>query len=83
MLRGIDTPTETPVGLVEDVLREIVYVADRGGGRIVASDREGEFFRQYRHPDFIDLRGVAVAPDGTALYALTSDGISSFPVTPR
>jgi len=83
MLRGIDAAVESPVGLVEDVLREILYVADRGGGRIVASDRDGDFFRQYRHADFIDLRGLAVAPDGTALYALTTSGISTFPVTPR
>lgn len=83
MLQGIDAPVESPVGLVEDVLREILYVADRGGGRIVASDREGAFFRQYRHADFIDLRGVTVAPDGTSLFALTSSGISSFAVTPR
>jgi len=83
MLRGIDSAVESPVGLVEDVLREILYVADRGGGRIVASDRDGEFFRQYRHADFIDLRGVAVAPDGTALYALTTSGVSTFQVTPR
>ncbi len=82
MLRGIDAAVDSPVGLVEDVLREILYVADRGGGRIVASDRDGEFFRQYRHADFIDLRGVAVAPDGTALYALTTSGVSTFPVTP-
>jgi len=83
MLRGIDTPPEAPTGLVEDVLREILYVADRGGSRIVASDREGSFIRQYRHADFIDLRGLAVAPDGTALYALTSSGISSFGISPQ
>ncbi len=83
MLRGIDSAVESPVGLVEDVLREILYVADRGGGRIVASDRDGDFFRQYRHPDFIDLRGVAVASDGTVLYALTTTGVSGFAVTPR
>ena len=83
MLRGIDAAVESPVGLVEDVLREILYVADRGGGRIVASDRDGDFFRQYRHPDFIDLRGVAVASDGTVLYALTTSGVSAFGVTPR
>lgn len=83
MLQGIDQPPEAAVGLTEDVLREILYVADRGGGRIVASERDGAFFRQYRHSDFIDLRGIAVAPDGTALYALTSSGISVFAVTPR
>jgi hypothetical protein len=83
MLQGIDELPNAAVGLVEDVLREVLYVADRGGARIVASDREGRFLRQYRHPDFIDLRGVAVAPDGTALYALTGSGIARFSVTPR
>lgn len=83
MLQGIDTEPTAAEGLVEDVLREILYVADRGGGRIVASDRAGAFTRQYRHPDFIDLRGLAVAPDGTSIYTLTSTGIARFAVTPR
>ncbi|MDA0815431.1 MAG: hypothetical protein O2924_02520 [Chloroflexi bacterium] len=83
MFQGIDQPPAAAVGLVEDVLREILYVADRGGERIIASDREGTFLRQYRHPDFIDLRGLAVAPDGTAIYALTGSGISRFAITPR
>jgi len=83
MFQGIDQLPTAAVGLVEDVLREILYVADRGGGRIVASERDGAFLRQYRHPDFIDLRGLAVAPDGTALFALTGSGISRFVITPR
>ncbi len=83
ILSGIDEPPESPTGLVEDVLRGLLYVADRGHSRIVAGESTGPFLRQYRHPDFIDLRGVSVAPDGTLLYALTGSGVSSFPIQPR
>ena len=83
MLQGIDEAPLAAVGLVEDILREILYLADRGGGRIVASDRGGAFLRQYRHPDFIDLRGIAVAPDGTFIFVLTGTGIARFAVTPQ
>ena len=51
-------------------------------GEIIGADWVGERFtarlRGRVAADWLD-----VAPDGTALYALTSDGISSFPVTPR
>lgn len=83
ILSGIDEPPQSASGLVEDVLRGLLYLADRGHSRIVASEGTGPFLRQYRHPDFIDLRGVAVAPDGTALYALTGSGITTFPIQPR
>lgn len=82
LLQGIDEPPQSATGLAEDVLREVIYLADRGNGRIVAGDRDGAFLRQYRHPDFIDLRGVAIAPDGTALFALTGNGIASFTLQP-
>ncbi|MCK9487316.1 MAG: hypothetical protein M0R73_11560 [Dehalococcoidia bacterium] len=83
ILSGIDEPPQSATGLVEDVLRGLLYLADRGHSRIVATEGTGPFLRQYRHPDFIDLRGVAVAPDGTALYALTGAGVTSFPIQPR
>ncbi len=83
LMSGIDEQPQAAAGLVEDVLRGLLYLADRGQSRIIATDRTGPFLRQYRHPDFIDLRGVAVAPDGTALYALTGTGVATFDIQPR
>ncbi|MBT5775466.1 MAG: hypothetical protein HOH95_13950 [Dehalococcoidia bacterium] len=78
LLIGIDRLPESPSGLTEDVIRALVYVADRGNHRIVVADRDGLFLRQYRHPDFDDLRAIALSADGETLYVLASDGITSF-----
>jgi len=80
LLQGIDRAPETTSGLVEDILRGVLYLADRSGNRIIAAERTGPFLRQYRHPDLIDLRGVAISPNGTTLYALTGSGVQSFPI---
>ncbi len=75
-LQGIDRALNAPVGLAAD--REAIYIADRGGRRIVVGDPGGAFLRQHTHPDFTDLRGVALAPGGDVLYVLTGLGILSF-----
>ena len=78
LLRGVDRPPQSPAGIVEDPLRGRFYVADRGGRRILVSDRDGAFVRQYRHPDFFDLRGLALSAGGGLLYVLTGAGIDAF-----
>ncbi len=80
LLIGIDEPPLTPSAIVEDGIRGLIFVADRGNGRIVVSDREGPFVRQYHHSGFADLRGLALSADGERLYVLTSDAIESFSV---
>ncbi len=75
-LQGIDRALNAPVGLAAD--REAIYIADRGGRRIVVGDPGGAFLRQHTHPDFTDLRGVALGPGGDVLYVLTGLGIMSF-----
>ena len=82
MLDGIDTPPKAPVALVEDVQRGLLFLADRGNKRIVVGDREGKFVKQYRNSAFADLRGLAIALDGSRLYLLSGDGISFFDVAP-
>ena len=82
MLEGIDTPPKTPVAVTEDTLRGLLYVADRGNRRFILGDRDGAFVRQYRNVGFGDLRGAAVAVDGTRVYVLSGDGIALFEVTP-
>ena len=34
--------------------------------------------RQYVHPRFLDLRGIALTQDGDTLFVLTGDGIDVF-----
>ena len=80
LLIGIDVPPLTPSAIIEDGIRGLIFVADRGNGRIVVSDREGPFVRQYHHSGFADLRGLALSADGERLYVLTGDGIESFSV---
>ncbi len=79
-LQGIDRPLNAPVGLVADA--DTLYIADRGGQRIVVGDPTGPFLRQYTHPDFTDLRGIALGPGGERLYVLTGSGILSFEPAP-
>jgi hypothetical protein len=76
LLQGIDKPPDSPVGLVEDTTRGLLYVADRSQQRIVVGDKSGPFVRQF------GLRGVALSGGGATVYVLTSDGISAFPALP-
>ena len=78
-LQGIDRVLNAPVGLAAD--SDTIYIADRGGNRIVVGHPGGAFLRQYTHPDFTDLRGIALASDGEVLYVLTGLGILSFEPT--
>ncbi len=82
LLQGIDKPPQMSIALSEDLLRGVLYVADRGNRRVVAGDRELAFQRQYRHPDFGDLRGVSVSSDGSRVYVLTGDRVSWFQPKP-
>lgn len=82
LLQGIDQAPESPVGLVEDTARGLLYVADRAGQRIIVGDRNGPFLRQYRNPAFFDLNAIALGSDGGTIYVLTGDGISAFDPQP-
>lgn len=78
---GIDRAMSSPAGLTVDSLRLLVYVADRGGRRVVVSTADGHYLKQYRHPQFFDLRGIALGPDGATIYILTGDGVYAFSPT--
>ncbi|MGE0135807.1 MAG: hypothetical protein AB7L91_14140 [Dehalococcoidia bacterium] len=78
LFTGIDRPISSPAGLAVDGLRLLVYVADRGGRRVVVSSSEGPYLKQYRHPQFFDIRGLTLAPDGAGIYVLTGDGVYTF-----
>ncbi len=75
---GIDAFPGAAAGIVADAATGVIYVGDRERLRIVASGRSGDFLRQYRHVDFDDLRGIALAEDGSTLYVLTGRSIYGF-----
>ncbi len=81
-LADIDAPVEDAAGIAGDASRGVILVADRGGRRIVSGDRDGPFLRQYVHPDFTDLRGLALSEGGGVLYVLTGDGVRAFDLEP-
>ena len=83
LLQGIDRPLNAPAGVAEDIARGLFYIADRGGRRVVVGDRDGDFLRQYVHPSFLDLRGLALAPDGATVFVLSGDGIDAFDTAPE
>jgi sugar lactone lactonase YvrE len=82
MLQGIDRQPSSAAGLAVDPQRQLLYVGDRGSRRVVVSDREGTYRRQYRAPQFIDVRSLCISADGSTVYVLTGDGIYAFTPTP-
>ena len=81
LLEGIDRPLNTPVGIARDTSDGAFYVADRGNRRIVVGADDGAFLRQFVHPDFLDIRALALSPDGVTLYVLTGTSIEAFDPT--
>ena len=83
LLQGIDRPLNAPAGVAQDVGRGLLYLADRGGRRVVVGHRDGEFLRQFVHPGFLDLRGLALAQDGSTVFVLTGEAIVAFDAVPE
>jgi DNA-binding beta-propeller fold protein YncE len=83
LLTGIDRPLEAAAGLAVDPARRAVYIGDRGQRRIVVADRDGPYRRQFRHAQFVDLRAIALAPDGAVAYVLTGDAVYAFALDPE
>lgn len=77
-LAGLDVPLATPGEVLRDDSRGVLYIVDTGNRRVVVADQTGAFLRQFRHPEFFDLRGIALSEDGSRLYLLTGLSIVSF-----
>lgn len=80
LFAGIDRPPEGAAALAGGPGGRL-FVADRGNRRVIVTERDGAFVRQYMHPDLFDLRGLAMPPGGDFLYALTADAIVEFPLS--
>lgn len=78
LLQGVAPPPDSTAGIAGDGARGLVYIGDRGGRRVLVSDRDGAFVAQFRDPQFFDLRGLTLSDDGATLYVLTGDGIVAF-----
>ncbi len=78
LFAGIDSFPQATAGIADDSSEGVLYVGDRERGRIVVTERSGNFVRQYHHVDFDDMRGLAISPDGDLLYVLTGRSIFSF-----
>lgn len=77
-LAGLDVPLATPGEVLRDDSRGVLYIVDTGNRRVVVADQTGAFLRQFRHPEFFDLRSIALSEDGSRLYLLTGLSIVSF-----
>ena len=80
LLRGLDAPPASSAAVAVSTASGRVYIADRGGQRVVVSARSSDFVAQYRHAQFFDLRGLTLSADGTEVLVLTGDGIFAFDV---
>jgi hypothetical protein len=78
LLSGLDLPLASPIAVLRDAGRGVLYIVDRGNRRVVVADETGAFLRQFQHPEFFDLRGIALSADGSLLYLLTGLSIVSF-----
>ena len=78
LLSGLDVPLASPGEVLRDDGRGVLYIVDTGNRRVVVADQTGAFLRQFRHPEFFDLRGIALSEDGARLYLLTGLSIVSF-----
>jgi hypothetical protein len=78
LLGGLDVPLASPGDVLRDDGRGVLYIVDSGNRRVVVADQTGAFLRQFRHPEFFDLRGIALSEDGSRLYLLTGLSIVSF-----
>ena len=78
MLSALDVPLASPGAVLRDPGRGVLYILDRGNRRVVVVDQTGAFLRQFQHPEFFDLRGIALSEDGSRLYLLTRLSIVSF-----
>lgn len=71
LFEGIDNVPHAMDSMIGSSEQELIFLVDRGNGRIIVSEQGGLFIRQYRSPKFFDLRSIAISQDTDLLFVLT------------
>lgn len=80
LFAGIDRPIVAPGSIAVLSAEGVVIVADTGNKRVVVSDVEGPFRRQYVSNTFTDLRAIAADQAAGTLYAVVGDTLVAAPM---
>ena len=78
LFEGIDNIPSAMDAMIGASNRELIFLVDRGNGRIIVSEQDGTFANQYRNPNFSDLRSIAISDDEDILFVLTGTELNLF-----
>ena len=78
LFEGIDNIPSAMDAMVGASNRELIFLVDRGNGRIIVSEQDGTFAKQYQNPNFSDLRSIAISDDEDILFVLTGTELNLF-----
>ena len=78
LFEGIDNIPSAVDAMVGASNRELIFLVDRGNGRIIVSEQDGTFAKQYQNPNFSDLRSIAISDDEDILFVLTGTELNLF-----
>ena len=78
LFEGIDNIPSTVDAMVGASNQELIFLIDRGNGRIIVSEQDGAFVKQSRNPNFSDLRSIAISDDEGILFVLTGTELHLF-----
>ncbi|MCH2657879.1 MAG: hypothetical protein MKZ81_02600 [Dehalococcoidia bacterium] len=78
LFEGIDNIPSAVDAMVGASNQELIFLIDRGNGRIIVSEQDGAFVKQYRNPNFSDLRSIAISDDEGILFVLTGTELHLF-----
>jgi hypothetical protein len=79
-LSGIDRPLSSPSTLIAVSDSDQLFIADSGNKRVVVSNRDGAFQRQFVSNTLTDVKAIAVAPGAGQLYAVVGDALLTSPL---
>ena len=78
LFEGIDNMPAAMDSMIGASDLSLIFLIDRGNGRIIVSEQNGIFVKQYRNPNFSDLRSIALSDDEDILFVLTGTELNLF-----